>query len=312
MNLYVIGNGFDKAHGIKTDYIDFRDFLYNNHPDFLASFEETYGNCLESNRELVEASLWKDFETNLCSIAEDEIVDGATSLKLGLDGGDIDVEDTMMEYWNEQYKFILRLQDYLREWVESISISVPVMTDYIHPIYDGEDDVTDDMFLTFNYTMVLEELYKISPDNICHIHGAVANRKQRLVIGHGDKENSIRAKEKMHEAREQYDDKRSSIYHALAEYYERTKKDVATHIENNRYFFGNLRDIQTVYIAGHSLGEVDIPYFSEILKRTSHDTQWVVVLFNPNSQAYMESVLLKIDVKKDKISMMDCKQFYNR
>ncbi|WP_206460546.1 AbiH family protein [Anaerovorax sp. IOR16] len=52
MNLFVIGNGFDKAHSLKTDYINFRDFLYETDPDFLSSFEEAYGSCSESNREL--------------------------------------------------------------------------------------------------------------------------------------------------------------------------------------------------------------------------------------------------------------------
>ena len=40
--LYVIGNGFDKAHEIHTDYWDFRMYLEKNHPEFLQEFERMY------------------------------------------------------------------------------------------------------------------------------------------------------------------------------------------------------------------------------------------------------------------------------
>ena len=42
MKLFLIGNGFDRAHGLPTDYWDFRSFLSKVHPDFLMGFEEHY------------------------------------------------------------------------------------------------------------------------------------------------------------------------------------------------------------------------------------------------------------------------------
>ncbi|MER2149505.1 MAG: AbiH family protein, partial [Ruminococcus sp.] len=39
-NLYVLGNGFDLAHGLKTRYWDFRTFLDKNHSEFLTEFEK--------------------------------------------------------------------------------------------------------------------------------------------------------------------------------------------------------------------------------------------------------------------------------
>ena len=40
--LYIFGNGFDMAHGIRTPYAAFREFLKENHESFLTTFESMY------------------------------------------------------------------------------------------------------------------------------------------------------------------------------------------------------------------------------------------------------------------------------
>ena len=128
MNLYINGNGFDKAHSLKTNYIDFRDFLYENYPDFLAAFDEGYGGCLESSRDLINESLWKDLESKLSNLDEDNIVGNAESFDLGLEGegegegGDVDVESTMMDYYHTYYGYIDNLKEYLFEWISQLNV----------------------------------------------------------------------------------------------------------------------------------------------------------------------------------------------
>ena len=39
MKLFIIGNGFDKGHGLNTSYWDFRTYLKNMYPEFLYAFE---------------------------------------------------------------------------------------------------------------------------------------------------------------------------------------------------------------------------------------------------------------------------------
>lgn len=311
MNLYVIGNGFDKAHLLKTDYIDFRDYLYETHPDFLSAFEDTYGNCLESRRDLVYESLWKTFEGNLCEVAEDFIVESATSLHLGLEGGDIDIEDTMMEYLEAQYSFIDRLQDYLYEWITRLDIDIAAKTTYIHPVYDNGDDITEDLFLTFNYTLVLENVYKINPENICHIHNSISNKQEKLLIGHGNYDKKFEARAQMHIAQERYEDKKSAVYSTLANYYEKTEKNPNYHIDNNRFFFNRVADARQIFVVGHSFGEVDMPYFEEIKKRVSPTTQWNIV--SRNEQEVIEKVrsLKKIGVDERMIRVMLSTAFFD-
>ena len=44
---------------------------------------------------------------------------------MGLEGGDVDIEDTLNEYWREQYEYIRHLNDYVYEWVKQVNIDIP-------------------------------------------------------------------------------------------------------------------------------------------------------------------------------------------
>lgn len=57
MNLFVIGNGFDLAHCLKTAYINFREYLEGEDEEFLYDLEGMYGLCRESSRVFVEKNL---------------------------------------------------------------------------------------------------------------------------------------------------------------------------------------------------------------------------------------------------------------
>lgn len=312
MNLFVIGNGFDKAHLLKTDYVDFRNFLYDTYPDFLSSFENAYGNCLESDRELVNESLWRLFEENLSCIEEDCIVESASAINLGLEGGDIDVENMMTIYWERYYSYIKELRCYLRKWIATVDTNVTAKTQYIQALYDEDDNVTEDIFLSFNYTLVLENVYKIPSSNICHIHGSIADRNNALVIGHGNKEKFTQAKLKMHQTQKKFEDKKSSIYNALSTYYKRTTKDVGLNIDINKNFFSGLDKVASVYIVGHSLGEVDLPYFVEIQKNVSHTTQWIIICRNNLEEPGKRDILNKIGVQDERITFLLSSEFFNK
>ena len=47
MKLYIIGNGFDQAHDLKTSYWDFRCYLERYAEDFLIEFEIACGSHLK-------------------------------------------------------------------------------------------------------------------------------------------------------------------------------------------------------------------------------------------------------------------------
>ncbi|MGE5614275.1 MAG: bacteriophage abortive infection AbiH family protein [Bacillota bacterium] len=260
MNLFIIGNGFDRAHGLSTSYGDFRNYLENEDWEYLVSLEALYDCVPESNQALVEKRLWREFENNLSSINEDVVIDGCMSIEMGLESGDVGIEDTLNIYWEEQYGYIQKLNDYIKSWTEQIDIHVPKKTDKIRRN-------TDDLFISFNYTLLLEKIYRIRKNQILHIHGSIDKENNfPPVIGHGNSKKISDAKEQANKASEEFLEKECSIYNALANYYERTFKNVNKYLFLHRAFFEKLNLVDELFVIGHSFGDVDLPYFKKVLE----------------------------------------------
>lgn len=305
MELFVIGNGFDIAHGLKTTYGNFRDYIEEKDWSYLEALENMYGFCIDSKKELVKEYLWRDFETNLSGIDEIGIIDIGENIDLGLEGGDIGVEDTLNEYWDEQYIFIERLNEFIMSWIKQVEINTTRKTDRI-------DEDTNGLFITFNYTLLLEEVYEIESYDILHIHGSINEKVDSSpVIGHGDKSKIFEMKQIAEEASDEFEEKKSSIYGALANYYERTLKDVSYFLRINSSFFEKLKGINSISIIGHSLGEVDMPYFREIKNNVNKDTIWNIYYHCEADEVLYREKIMSIGVHKDNIRMLSSYDFFN-
>ena len=161
-----------------------------------------------------------------------------------MEGGDIDIESTMNVYWEEEYKYVKQLNKYIAEWIREIDIDVQPRTSRMQ-------QKNQDLFLTFNYTLVLEMVYNINPQRILHIHGSVDDYNGAdPVIGHGNNEKIERLKGKIADAERNYLEKESSIYKALVNYYERTKKDVNFYLNFNGDFFKRMSRVKQIYVIG--------------------------------------------------------------
>lgn len=66
--------------------------------------------------------MWNELEKNLANIDEDVIIDDALQMDIALESGDVGIEDTLYEYFTEEYKYIERLAKYLKQWVRTIRI----------------------------------------------------------------------------------------------------------------------------------------------------------------------------------------------
>ncbi|MGL5963394.1 MAG: AbiH family protein, partial [Fusobacteriaceae bacterium] len=196
----------------------------------------------------------------------------------------------------------------------------------------------EDSFLTFNYTRVLEEVYGIDSFDICHIHGEV---EDELVIGHLNQERSVElTKEKNKEqdsffkkveeksdvldeeeyelAMEEFsyrenhfDYKVEQLKHQLLiDYYDETVKVPATHIRANKAFFNNISNVKNIYVVGHSLGDVDMPYFKEIFKKVDKDTKWNIFYHEEYEKVMFEKKMLEIGIDKKNIVIENSELFY--
>lgn len=304
MNLFIIGNGFDRAHGLETSYVNFRNYLEEIDWEFLICLERMYNFFPESKREVVEKYLWKEFEKNLSGVNEVEIIDGANSIDMGLEGGDIGIEDTLNDYWEEQYGFIERLNEFINLWINQINIDVDKKTNIIK-----SDE--DDLFLSFNYTLLLEKIYEIEKYNILHIHGSVDEwYDSSPVIGHGDSIKISEMKRRAYEAGEEFEEKECSICNALANYYERSYKDVKHYIFQNRNFFERLNEVKEIFVIGHSLGEVDMPYFEEIKEHVKQNATWNVYWHDDGDDIVYKKKIMSLGINNENIKMIMSKEFF--
>ena len=303
MKLFIIGNGFDKGHGLNTSYWDFRTYLKNMYPEFLYAFESRYYIYPANDEEAQKNLLWNELEKNLANIDEDVIIDDALQIDMTLESGDVGIEDTLYEYFTEEYKYIERLAKYLKQWVRTIRIrDVKPKTSLINSFQEA-------LYITFNYTAVLERAYGISDSKIIHIHGSLREHECDPVLGHGNIGRIERIDERLVEAERMYDEKEISICKVVKDYYERTYKDVNRYMY--RLFRFNEKNIDEICVIGHSVAGVDLPYFKNIDIITQKTAYWSVYYFGSDEKQRILNDLINCGIDSTRIVMKDAKTFYD-
>lgn len=132
----------------------------------------------------------------------------------------------------------------------------------------------DAIFLTFNYTNTLEELYRISPKKVIHLHGSVSN-PSAICFGHGCDYDKVRSQlddELFFPDTEQIDEYGAKMDPISDEMKERVasvimdmNKDVKGVIREYRLFFESI-SCSYLHIYGFSFSPIDLPYIQTILR----------------------------------------------
>lgn len=305
--LFIIGNGFDLAHGIPTRYLDYRDFLKSNSEteDFCMHMENTYG--------LGDAKdyWWHDFETNLgegdAFETDFEIMGECAINEMVTDDGEemYDVEDTLRYHFEPYYIFMNQLNKTVLQWVESIDIN------NIKPIFEKIKE-QDSYFFTFNYTEVLEKVYKIPANRICHIHGSMAEKS--VIVGHGNLDVIDKYKKEAYEKEERLDKNGAEISRGIYEFYMASFKDTQKIVEIKESIINHYMGVEDLYIFGHSLGKVDMLYFQEIKKRVSKTANWYFYVFSDEMEFQeKEKELYKriecLKIKREYVHVLPANEF---
>jgi len=249
--------------------------------------------------------LWKDFEKELPSCSVDISERGIQM------GGEMRAEidydpydDMGIGIWlKEQYEFIYNLPKILRAWIESIDINKAQK--FKQTLF-----ACDSKYFTFNYTATLERVYGIDADDILHIHGFVENKNEELVIGHGDKSIISEMCTKMTEAENDFLPYHYASYKQVHDYCSATFKQTASMIDRNSKYFNNLACIDNVIVIGHSLGQVDMPYFEKIRDSISPNAIWNVYYHDPNDESRFRSTIEGIGVLKENINVDSVTELY--
>lgn len=286
MILYILGNGFDISHNMKTRYSDFEEFVNGNYSYKKLLYDRQYG----------VDNLWSNFEMNLANLDIDYLLHGISGM-FDLGGDENDTLDIRCDAWFSEVitnKLVSsdELKNIFKEWVESIEI--PTQSSKRNFCFGNSQEC---LYINFNYTTVLEKLYKINYSDILYIHGC-AERAMNIIVGHGSKEfyaeKPIYRDENGEEA--EVDGVDLSIYssseeesimlESIAKYLNDLKKPTSEvsrqliDFLNIKLFIKNIHKVEKICVFGHSCGLVDMPYFCSIQNYVGKDVEWEIAYYD--------------------------------
>ncbi len=291
--LYIIGNGFDLHHGLKSRYWDFRAYLVDKDNDLVEKLEEYFG----------DDALWSDFEETLSYLDTEQIIDECSNYLVSY--GAEDWSDAYHhDYQYEVQKRIDIITEDLKkrftEWILQLTLPADVTGKKISLKPNSS-------FINFNYTDTLQKLYGVTDINIFYIHNKAVDNNSTLILGHSRDPKTNKTLE------EQYNDEDTDVRVAegnqiLNSYFEQTYKSTGTIIAENGHYFEELKDIKEIYVLGHSLSDVDLPYFQEIIKHIDKaSVKWKVSIYNKKELLHHSEIfkLLDIDTKLVKFQRLN-------
>ena len=301
MRLWIIGNGFDLYHGLKTSYLDYKAYVCQHRtcksknreipPKFLP--REVCRNCCTDQfkkrdcpvqkfntlpRTELKENLWRDLE-EACSVDLDALLDH-------LDGLDRNA-DIMLLHRDLDFAEVFTGDDF-RDWLRDVERSLGGPENR-----KLEGLGPHDLFLTFNYTTTLQKVYGILDERIKYVHGSVedaaqiieeAKRKEKerigvdaiikvgrlihscLAFGSPDlSDEAIRSTvDRCAKSKHLSAEYAEEICHNLTRQVELLKKDVQSRVKPIKDFVEKKCDpsaLDEIVVAGHSLGRIDRPYF---------------------------------------------------
>jgi hypothetical protein len=286
--LYVIGNGFDLHHGIESSYSNFGRYIKSSDPE-LHEIAEEY---------LFFDGDWANFEADLVNIDAQSVLSNCEG-SLHSYGDDNWTDAYHHDYQSEVQEIVDALSKRLKagftNWISQLAI--PHASACRVPLLALDRAAR---YLTFNYTNTLQRLYRIDDSQTLHIHGKIDCKVPDLVLGHAVVPSGIPSMN--HGVDPEIQDPRvAEAGNIIDSYFSRTYKPTGEVIERNRLYFDSLSGIQEIFVVGHSLSEVDIPYFVEIVNATAKaDPIWVVTYYNDASLRAMQDALSRLGVSKQK------------
>lgn len=270
MRLFIIGNGFDLHHGLKTSYRDYALFLQTRYPDVLDNIQNAPyfdGNCDEIWN--CDDPFWTDVENNLrfnFDLMLEESVGGyypdwreESDARWHRAEFDAEAKVSTIDSAFATYA--------LANWIQSVDVQNAKTDDTIKFL-------PGDIFVSFNYTETLEQVYNMQPSRILHVHGCIMN-PDSLQFGNPEQTPSVVRKkfEDVYGNDEYYGmsiEPAADSYVSLAEKF---SKDINSNIPELETFIER-KSVEEVVVMGHSFFGVDKPYYEKVLISRYRKLKW--------------------------------------
>lgn len=255
--LYIIGNGFDLKHELPTSYYDF------------ALYCKAYENKLYEDinylfPKISKESLWSNFEDGL-GYPNENNMKSEYYLPYSKDVRN----DGFLDFKNQ-------LNLAFKEWIILLRTYVPKLTKRF--VFDE-----DSIFISFNYTDVLESLYKVH--NILHIHGFAKDDEKDYYAGYIYGHNRITPSPT--EDIYSWDYQSKDFIESLKKDYQKDKLDE---------FVKSYSNITEIIVLGHSLNPIDDEYFLELADLLPNAC-WHVDYFDCNDYSKKIANVCRIGIK---------------
>jgi hypothetical protein len=237
---------------------------------------------------MAHVGLWCDFENSLGCFDWHEFHEAHNHIDVLSESfrrSDVyGLEDDLTE---QSDHYVEAIRESFREWVEGIDVSVA----------DRKVAFPQDAsFITFDYTRTLQSIYRISDDRVFHVHGR-ADLFEELIFGHGE------TMEEEPELDENGDSNRTMFSDAegAAKYpFYAFQKPVGEVLKKNREVFDSARGVSEIVVLGHSLNNIDLPYFKQ-LAASAPNARWLVCYFQKVDEARYVKQLVSCNVRHESI-----------
>jgi hypothetical protein len=305
-NLIIIGNGFDLAHGLKTSYNDFIEYLINN------TMKKKTFSSLISDRFYVkdyQSLIWQ-LRSNSSQVSDFKNKFIGILLKEISTNNWCDIESKYFEILSQigknntyhssysSYSDLNKDFSYLRK---SLSEYLDTQIKPDHPIKSYENlfailNSNETKILNFNYTKTVQELY-LKPTHkskIIHIHGEIDNPRNPIIFGYAAT----------------HSESRKLMAEGDNEKMRYIKKNLYKRAENEYLlssYLENTKDID-ISILGHSCGISDNLILNQILNHENVKSINIYYYKDENKDPEGEEHFFQTQVNIDRI-MTDDKRF---
>lgn len=293
-SLFIIGNGFDIAHGIPTAFGNFRSFLIDLYPQALELRDEIVyledlknidpgefaAEILLNAMDKAAGKNWCNFEEALAYINFNNKLPKPNHKENETHQEDCELMGRYLLYMNILTNGFINYskiwQDFFRLWIKDIEVQIEngkfAPIDQLKTLFSQPDA----RFFTFNYTKTLQKLYGVK--KVIHIHNRVG---QKLIFGHSKEH--ICYGDFITETNEGPFIASSFLDDMIMSF----KKDTEQPINKYNDFFKKLDyKIDKVYSYGFSYGKVDSVYIKRIIEKISTDATWYFTSYEgQNSKA---------------------------
>lgn len=167
-------------------------------------------------------------------------------------------------------------------------------------------------FLTFNYTLTLEELYQISSDNILHVHGITNGVEEEIYLGHNG-DILPRTESRLDQYVDVYgnilpsaisngdDEDEWAQWQAIevgATEVCKWQKRVDEIISRIEKMWRSLDEVKSVFVYGFGFSAVDSPYLFKIKESVPQNARWQISYHSAAGKKKAAAAIAQLGIEK--------------